>query len=109
MEKAIHKLTLIMVSIFLFRKRLINTIALALLLIIPCWAQDTQEIQIANEYLSRGEKLKALEAYQALVKNPINVPLVHANYFALLLTTSHYREAQNYLEKIIRRENKFSY
>src|SRR5258705_4664089 len=109
MEKAIHKLTLIMVSIFLFRKRLINTIALALLLIIPCWAQDTQEIQIANEYLSRREKLKALEAYQALVKNPINVPLVHANYFALLLTTAHYREAQNYLEKIIRRENKFSY
>jgi len=98
-----------MVTKFLFRNRLINTIALSLLLTISSWGQDTQEIQIANEYLSRGEKLKALEAYQALVKNPINVPLVHANYFAILLTTSHYREAQNYLEKIIRRDNKFSY
>lgn len=98
-----------MVTIFLFKNRLTNTIALLLLLTISCWAQDTQEIQIANEYLSKGEKLKALEAYQALVKNPINVPLVHANYFALLLTTAHYREAQNYLEKIIKRDNKFSY
>ena len=98
-----------MVSMFFFRNRFINTIAFSLLLTMSCLAQDTQEIQIANEYLSRGEKVKALEAYQALVRNPINVPLVHANYFALLLSTAHYRDAQNYLEKNIRRENKFSY
>ncbi len=50
-----------------------------------CWAQDTQEIQIANEYLSKGEKSKALEAYQLLAKNPANIPLIHANFFTLLL------------------------
>ncbi len=72
-------------------------------------AQDTQEIQIANEYFSRGEKIKALESYQALVKNPLNVPLVHANYFGLLLATERYHEAQNYIERIVRKDNKFSY
>jgi len=74
-----------------------------------CLAQDTQEIQIANEYLSKGEKLKALETYQILAKNPLNVPLIHANYFALLLSTTRYHEAQNYLERLIRKENKFIY
>jgi len=82
---------------------------LLLLLTNLCSAQDTQEIQIANEYLSRGDKSKALEAYQALAKNPLNVSLIHANYFTLLLGTSRYHEAQNYLEKLVRRENRFIY
>ncbi len=98
-----------MVFTFLLKKKFINTITLVILLTTQCWAQDTQEIQIANEYLSKGEKTKALDAYQDLVKNQLNIPLVHANYFGVLLATAHYREAQNYLEKLIRKGNKFSY
>ena len=99
-----------MVLIFSFKNRFINTIALLISLTTSCClAQDTQEIQIANEYLSKGEKLKALETYQILAKNPLNVPLIHANYYALLLNTSRYHEAQNYLEKLIKKENKFIY
>jgi len=98
-----------MVLSLFFKNRFINTIALLLLLIAFCQAQDTQEIQIANEYLSKGEKLKALETYQLLAKNPLNVPLIHANYYALLLNTSRYHDAQNYLEKLIKKENKFIY
>src|SRR6478736_3970162 len=98
-----------MVLSLFFKNRFINTIALLLLLIAFCQAQDTQEIQIANEYLSKGEKLKALETYQLLAKNPLNVPLIHANYYALLPNTSRYHDAQNYLEKLIKKENKFIY
>jgi len=106
---AIHISTQLMVFIYLFKNRLINTIGVLLLLAIPCLGQDLQEIQIANEYLTKGEKLKALEAYQALAKNPANIPLMHANYLGLLLSTAKFRDAQNYLEKLIKKENKFSY
>jgi tetratricopeptide (TPR) repeat protein len=80
-----------------------------LLLINLAYAQDLQEIQIANEYNAKGEKAKAIEAYQALIKNPINIPAVHANYFGLLLGLGKFNQAQDYLEKLIKRENKFSY
>jgi tetratricopeptide (TPR) repeat protein len=72
-------------------------------------AQDVQEIQIANDYFSRGEKEKALEAFQALSKNPLNIPSIHNNYFNLLITTGKLKQAEDYVEKLIRRENKFSY
>jgi tetratricopeptide (TPR) repeat protein len=94
---------------FFLKNKLLNTIAILITLTTFCLAQDTQEIQIANEYLSKGEKIKALETYQILAKNPLNVPLIHANYYALLLNTSRYHEAQNYLEKLIKKENKFIY
>ncbi len=94
---------------FFLKNRFINAIILLILLVRPALAQDTQEIQIANGYLSKGDKSKALEAYQVLVKNPLNVSLIHANYYALLLSLSRYHEAQNYLEKLIKKENKFLY
>jgi tetratricopeptide (TPR) repeat protein len=72
-------------------------------------AQDTQEIQIANEYFSRGEKEKAFEAYQLLAKNSLNIPSIHNNYFNLLIGMGKFKQAEDYVEKLIRRENKFSY
>ena len=82
-----------------------------MLLLLPAFlaAQDTQEIQIANEYFSSGETEKALEAYQALVKNPLNIPAIHNNYFNLLLSMSKFKQAEDYIEKLIKRENKFGY
>lgn len=82
-----------------------------MLLLLPTFlaAQDTQEIQIANEYFSSGETEKALEAYQALVKNPLNIPAIHNNYFNLLLSMSKFKQAEDYIEKLIKRENKFGY
>jgi tetratricopeptide (TPR) repeat protein len=72
-------------------------------------AQDIQEIQIANEYFSKGQNEKALEAYQVLVKSPLNIPSVHNNYFNLLMNMGKLKQAEDYIEKLIRRENKFSY
>lgn len=72
-------------------------------------AQDVQEIQIANEYFSKGEKEKALELYQSLAKNPLNISSIHNNYFNLLIVMSKFKQAEDYVEKLIKRENKFSY
>ncbi len=98
-----------MVLIFLFKKRFINTVVPLLLLTSVVLSQDLQEIQIANEDYSKGEKEKALAAFQVLVKNPINIPSVHANYFSLLLNMQRYKQAEDYVERLIKKENKFSY
>jgi tetratricopeptide (TPR) repeat protein len=72
-------------------------------------SQDVQEIQIANEYFSKGEKEKALEAYQSLAKNSLNIPSIHNNYFNLLIVMGKFKQAEDYVEKLIKRENKFGY
>ncbi len=98
-----------MVLIKSYIYKLISTLAVLLLWLTIGLAQNTQEIQIANEYYSKGEKEKALIAYQALVKNPVNIPLVHSNYFNLLLDLQRYKQAEDYVEKLIKRENRLSY
>ena len=44
-------------------------------------AQNIQEIQLANEYLIKGDKVKALELYRELAKSDNNIPTIHNNYF----------------------------
>lgn len=73
------------------------------------FAQDQQDIQLANEYLSKGEKEKALLVYEQLVKKNENIPYVHSNYLNLLTDLGKFSEAENYLEKLIRKDNKFTY
>ena len=73
-------------------------------------AQDTNEIQIANEYLLKGEKEKALSAYQLLSKNPENIALIHNNYFNLLIDMGQFKEAEDYVERAIKKTgNQLSY
>ena len=72
--------------------------------VIPSTAQDSDEIQLANEYLVKGEKKKALELYRELSKDDEANRLIYNNYFNLLLETSAFDEAQSYLKKNIRRE-----
>lgn len=66
--------------------------------------QNHADIQLANEYLLKGDKKKAVELYRDLSKNEANVPLIHNNYISLLLDLLAYDEAQSYLKKILRRE-----
>lgn len=92
-----------------YLKRSKCIIGVLLLLATSAPAQDTQEIQIANEYFSRGQNEKALEAYQVLAKNSLNIPAIHNNYFNLLMNMGKLKQAEDYVEKLIRRENKFNY
>lgn len=75
----------------------------------PAFGQDLQEVQIANEYNLKGQKDKALSMYQQLAKKNENIPIIHANYFNLLLDLGNYNEAEEYVERLIRRDGKFNY
>jgi tetratricopeptide (TPR) repeat protein len=97
-------------TLILFLKYRIKYIIGLLLLLVTCaHAQDTQEVQIANEYFSKGQNEKALEAYQALAKNEQNIHGIHNNYFNLLISMGKFKQGEDYLEKLIRHENRFSY
>ncbi len=73
------------------------------------FAQDRQDIQLANEYITKGEKEKALLVFEQLVKKNENIPFVHTSYFNLLVDMDKFEEAENYVERLIRKEDKLSY
>lgn len=70
---------------------------------IVAYAQDLGQIQIANEYYSMGEIEKALDLYQKISRNQKNIPLIHSNYFDLLLSTGDYNTAEKYINQQIKR------
>ena len=67
------------------------------------YSQDLAQIQIANEYYSLGEIDKAIELYQKISRNQKNIPLIHNNYFDLLLSTGDYKSAEKYIDQQIKR------
>jgi tetratricopeptide (TPR) repeat protein len=79
-------------------------IASFVLLSLTCSGQNHADIQLANEYLLKGDKKKAIEIYRDLSKNDSNVPLIHNNYISVLLDLGAYDEASAYLKKITKRD-----
>jgi tetratricopeptide (TPR) repeat protein len=73
------------------------------------FAQDQQDIQLASEYITKGEKEKALLVYQQLVKKNENIPFVHNAYLNLLIDMGKFNEAEDYLEKLVRKDDKLTY
>ena len=67
-------------------------------------AQDQINIQLANEYLNKGDKQKALEIFQDLARHNENINYIHVNYFNTLLELQQYKEAEEYLRKQLKRE-----
>jgi hypothetical protein len=67
------------------------------------YAQDKNDIQIANEYVVKGEREKALTVYQSLSKSPVNIPLIHNDYLNLMLDMGLFKEAEDYVGKLIKR------
>lgn len=70
---------------------------------IQLYAQNTSEIQLANQYLQQGENDKAFLLFEKLEKNPKNVPLIHENYFQLMLMTGKFDVAEKYINNAIKR------
>lgn len=64
-------------------------------------AQDT-DILLANEYYINGEYQKALDLYSQAAKRKDNIPLIHPNYFSILLELKDYKAADKYLNKVIK-------
>ena len=70
----------------------------------PVCAQNQDDIQLANEYLLKGDKKKALELYRDLAKSDLNTPFIYNNYLNVLLDLGNFDEAQNFLKKISKRD-----
>lgn len=68
------------------------------------FSQNENDIQLANEYLLKGEKNKALEIYRELSKSERNISFIHNNYLNTMLDLSQTAEAQAYLKKILRKD-----
>lgn len=67
------------------------------------WAQDFNDIAIAHEYYNNKEAEKARSMYEQLIKKNENIPLVHSNYFNILLNENEFDEAEKYINRLIRR------
>jgi len=58
------------------------------------------DVQLANEYLLKGDKKKALELYRELSKREDNTSFIYNNYVNVLIDLGLYDEAQTFLKKI---------
>jgi len=67
-------------------------------------AQNQADIQLANEYLLKGDKQKAIELYRDLAKSDANISFIHNNYLNTLLDLGEGDEAQNYMKRVLRRD-----
>lgn len=75
-----------------------------LLLPIGMLAQNHGDIQLANEYLVKGDKKKAIELYRDLSKSDANIPLIHNNYLNLMIDVGAFDDAHDYLKRLMRRD-----
>lgn len=66
--------------------------------------QNHADIQLANEYLVKGDKKKAVELYKDLSKAEANIPLIHNNFLNLMIDMGAFDDAQNYLKKVLRKD-----
>jgi len=73
-------------------------------MILKVSAQNYSDIQLANEYILKGEKKKAREIYSELSKSDVNNIIIYNNYLAVLLDLGEYDEAHAYVKKILRKE-----
>lgn len=77
---------------------------LLILFCVTAYSQNQSEIQLANEYLLKGDKKKAVEVYRDLAKDEINIPFIHNNYLNTLLDLNETAEAQAYLKRQLKRD-----
>ncbi len=65
--------------------------------------QKNSDIQLANEYYTQGEYDKAVLLYDNLSKNYENIPLIHNNYFFLLLELEEFDKADKYIKRLTKK------
>src|SRR5690606_40499114 len=87
----------------------INAPSLGITLLFVFWgfvstAQNYQDVQLANEYMMKGDRKKALELYRDLSKNDATNQLIYNNYFNLLLDAGEFDEANAYLKRNQRKD-----
>lgn len=66
--------------------------------------QNHAEVQLANEYLVKGDKKKAIDLYKDLSRSDSNIPLIHNNYLNLMIDMGTFDDALDYLKRITKRD-----
>ncbi len=66
------------------------------------YAQDTEDIELAQQYDDKGEIDKAKALYKDLAKKKKNIPAIHSRYIRLLLNNGYVREAGQYIDKVLK-------
>ncbi len=67
------------------------------------FGQNHADVQLANEYLLKGDKAKAAALYRDLSRSDVNIPLIHNNFVNLLIDLGEFDEALDYLKRVTRR------
>jgi tetratricopeptide (TPR) repeat protein len=68
------------------------------------FAQNQSEIQLASEYLMKGDKVKALELYRSLSKSEQNIPFIQNSYLNTLLDLGETDEAIGFLKRLLKKD-----
>ncbi len=71
--------------------------------ITSAYAQKNPDIQLANEYYTQGDYDKAMVLFDNLAKDFDNIPLIHNNYFFLLIEQGDYKKSEKYIKRLIKR------
>ncbi len=79
-------------------------ISLLMLITSLSFAQPQEQLQLANEYLLKGDKKKAVELYRDLSKSDQNTSFIYNNYLNLLMDLGLYDEAQNFIKRNTKRD-----
>ena len=66
------------------------------------FGQNTQQIELAQQYDDKGEIEKAKTIYDELAGKKKNIPVIHDRYFRLLINNGYLNEAKQYLSKTFR-------
>lgn len=66
------------------------------------FGQNTQQIELAQQYDDKGEIEKAKTIYDELAGKKKNIPVIHDRYFRLLINNGYLNEAKQYLSKTLR-------
>ncbi|MTI41043.1 tetratricopeptide repeat protein [Fulvivirga lutimaris] len=73
------------------------------LLALPAYSQQSNEVQLANEYYGQGDYVKAKKLYDELAKDFRNIPLIHNNYYFLLIESQDFNDASKYIKRLIKK------
>jgi len=91
------------IYIILIKSRVVF-LATFLLLSYSAYGQNHADIQLANEYLVKGDKKKAFDLYKDLSRSDANIPLIHNNFLNLMIDIGAFDEAHDYLKKVSRKD-----
>lgn len=67
------------------------------------FAQKNSDIELANEYYSQGEYDKAMILFDNLAQDFSNIPLIHNNYFFLLIEQGDFKKSEKYIKRLIKK------